>query len=385
MDVLVDLSPLETASRFHGIGSYARYLGMALAALEERERRNLEIDALWRLSGERAKAPLVYESEESPKYPSNSRWLVRRRTELVATLHRLRPRLFHMTQPFGAPRGSFVPRVVTCHDILPLVLEHEYRPGPWIARRFEGALDALRYHGARRVIAISEHTANDLIRILRVPARIIDVIPHGVDRERFHPAKTPAEEERGAAARRRLGVDEAPYFLFLGAADPRKNAPLLVSAFAKAALDGAKLVFAGRVPPRQRAPVDAAIAEAGIARDVKMLGFVEEEDLLPLIHGALALVYPSRYEGFGLPVLEAMAAGCPVITTHATSLREVAGDAAVIVPADDVSALSDALRSVALDASLRDEMRAKGFPHAARFSWKNTALATVDTYVRALA
>ena len=105
---------------------------------------------------------------------------------------------------------------------------------------------------------------------------------------------------------------------------------------------------------------------------------------MPLLHGALALVFPSVYEGFGLPVLEAMAAGCPVVTTHATSLKEVAGDAALITSPGDVDSLRDALRAIANDGRLGDELRAKGLPHAARFSWKTTALATVDCYVRAL-
>lgn len=385
MDVLVDFSPLETSRRFHGIGSYVRSLGMALAALDEHERRGLDIRALWQLGGERAVGSLVYGRDEAPLlYPKDVPWFLRRRSELVWTMLRLRPKLFHSTQPFGAPRGSFVPRVVTCHDILPIVLEHDYLRGPWIYRRALRLADALRYRQARRIIAISKHTADDLVRILGISAGKIDVVPHGVNHEKFRPASGPEEEAAGAEVRKRLGVDRAPYFLFVGAADPRKNAPLLVSAFAAAALSGVELVFAGRLAPAQRATIDAAIERAGRPLATRFLGFVKDEDIVPLLHGALALVFPSTYEGFGLPVLEAMAAGCPVVTTHATSLKEVAADAALITEPGDERSLCDGLRSVANDAALRAELRAKGIFHAARFSWKRAAMATVDCYVRAL-
>jgi alpha-1,3-rhamnosyl/mannosyltransferase len=218
-----------------------------------------------------------------------------------------------------------------------------------------------------------------------VSPRRIDVVPHGVDHERFRPPRSPEEAIAWASVRRRLGVDRAPYFLFVGAADPRKNADLLIRAFARAKLDGVDLVFAGRLSRADRARVEGALERVGRPPSIRSLGYVANEDFVPLLSGALALAYPSIYEGFGLPVLEAMAAGCPVITTRASSLGEVAGDAALIVPPSDEEALARELRRAALEPALRADLRERGQRRAALFSWRETALGTVDVYVRALA
>jgi glycosyltransferase involved in cell wall biosynthesis len=384
MDVLVDYTPLETPLRFHGIGHYVASLGRALAALSERERQGLSIAGLGALGGASALGTPASGAGTAPRY-GFVEWLVRRRIELVPTLLRLRPRLFHMTQPKGTPRGALVPRVVTCHDILPLVLHRDYLPGPWPYRGAMSVAEAARYWGARRIIAISQHTADDLMRLLRVPATRIDVVPHGVDHDRFRPARSEEEESAGSAARARLGVDRAPYFLHVGAADPRKKVDQLVAAFAAARLDGVSLVLAGRLGKAHEAAVEAAIERVGRPPSIRLLGYVADEDLVPLMRGALALVYPSIYEGFGLPVLEAMASGCPVITTRATSLGEVAGGAALVVPPSDEQALCDALRRVALEPGLRAQLTDRGLSRAALFSWRTTALGTVDCYARALA
>jgi glycosyltransferase involved in cell wall biosynthesis len=384
MDVLVDYTPLETPTRFTGIGHYIASLGRALAALGDRERAGLSLCALGAPGGSRAIGPLSFAGSPEPRY-GGIEMLLRRRTELVPTLLRHRPRLFHMTQPMGTPRGAFIPRVVTCHDILPLVLYRDYLPGGRPYLELMRAIDAARYWGARRIIAISRHTADDLVRVLGVPPRRIDVVPHGVDHERFRPPRSPEEASSWAGVRKRLGVDQTPYFVYVGAADPRKKVDQLIEAFARAKLDGVDLVLAGYLRPSHREAVEAALDRAGRPASIRVLGYVADEDLVPLLAGALALVYPSIYEGFGLPVLEAMASGCPVITTHASSLGEVAGDAALIVPPADLGALTRALVQAAREPALRAELREKGLERAARFSWRETALGTVDVYVRALA
>lgn len=386
MDILIDMTPLETDTRFHGIGYYITSIGKALLALSEQERGGLQVAGLGcapqRDSKRLAVVPLDYQGKKEPAYPRNE-WYLRHWTEMVYLLRTKRPSLFHMTQPFGVPRGSGVPRIFTCHDILPLVLADQYLKG-YIKPHIRKLNDQIRYQTAKRVIAISRHTADDLIRLLQVPANRIDVIPHGVDHDRFKPPASPEEASADAACRTRLGVDKAPYFLFLGAADPRKRGDLLISAFAQAKLEGAELVFAGRLAPSHKASLDAAIEKAGSPSSVRFLGFVPDDSLVPLIRGALALVYPSTYEGFGLPVLEAMASGCPVVTTYATSLGEVAGDAALMAHPGELEGLRDALRSIAQEPGLRDELRAKGLKRAALFSWRETALQTIACYQRAL-
>jgi glycosyltransferase involved in cell wall biosynthesis len=386
MDVLFDLTPLDTPSRFHGIGYYTASLAHALAQLSERERGGLTIGALTSLGGSHAGLPLTWSG--SPAILSDDTrelsWLMRRRTALVTTLRALRPRLFHATQPLGTPRGSFVPRVLTCHDVLRLVLHREYLPGRWLYRRLLHAAETARFVSARRVIAISRHTADDLVRMLHVPARRIDVVPHGVQHERFRLPRSAGEEAEWAASRRRLGAASAPYFLYVGAADPRKEVDTLIRAFVAARLDGVELILAGRLTRAGQAAVESALAWVGNPPSIRQLGFVADDALAPLLNGALALAFPSRYEGFGLPVLEAMACGCPVITTHATSLSEVVGDAALVFPARDEQALAASLRRVALEPTLCADLRAAGLRRASLFSWRQSALATVDSYTKAL-
>ena len=379
-DVLLDLTPLETSSRYRGIGRYVRCLAASIASLAPHERAGLEVSGLRTVGGRDPVGPLWPIAEPTGRERETMSWIFARRSELVLTLRRVRPRLFHATQPLGTPRGAAVPRVVTCHDLLRLVLHEEYMPGRWIYRHLLRAADVARFHAARRVIAISRETAGDLVRLLGVPAKRIDVIHHGVEPDRFHPPPNAGARARARARRDRLGVRQ-PYFFYLGGGDPRKSLPHLCRAFASARLDGVELVLAGKLSETEQRELDAAL---GGAAGVRQLGYVDDDELLALLWGALALAFPSIAEGFGLPVLEAMAAGCPVVTTTSGALAEVAGDAALLVPPRDDAALAAVLRRVASEASLRADLERAGLAHAARFTWRATALATLDCYARAL-
>ncbi|MBW2452996.1 MAG: glycosyltransferase family 4 protein [Deltaproteobacteria bacterium] len=387
MDVLLDMTPLNLASRYRGIGMYVLNLGQALAALSSQERQGLEIRSLIELQGPAVVGGLQWQDRRSASTEGRDqmRWIFGRRTVLVPTLRRLRPGLFHVTESLGTPRGSFVPRVNTCHDLLRHELHREYLAGRPIYRRLLQMADASRYHSARRVIAISEHTADSLVRILRLPAKRIDVIPHGVNTERFHPPRDEAEQEAQQARRAALDIGDKPYATYIGGADWRKSVPTLIRAFGQlpTSMD-VELVLAGYHTTDEKLQVDAALAEIDRPDRVVRLGFVEESDIVAILAGAQALAFPSIGEGFGLPVLEAMGAGCPVITTSAMALAEVAGDAALIVPPRDEPALTQALRRVFTDQSLGADLRRAGLARAARFRWRDTALATVDTYCRAL-
>jgi len=389
LDVLLDLTPLDTVSRYQGIGHYAASLGQALAALTPAERRGLEIAALTGLQGPGLVGPLGWRGSERPPYAADRfdmRYVWDRRSRLALSLHsvRPRPRLLHVTQGLGTPRGSFVPRVITCHDMIRLALHRQYL-GPSRAYRLAYRLcEAARHASARRVIAVSRFTADDLMRHLRIPASRIDVVHHGVDAARFCPPSTPAQEAAQRAQRSELGIGQKPYFLCVGSTDPRKRAGLLLSAFCRARLADVELIFAGLLTPAQRAELDQVWRAEGSPPGVRFVGFVPDARMNAVMHGALALVFPSIYEGFGMPVLEAMAAGCPVVTTASTCLGEVAGDAALLVPPDDLDALTSALRRAAADGGLRSQLRAAGLARAAEFSWKKTALGTVDAYLKAL-
>jgi glycosyltransferase involved in cell wall biosynthesis len=382
-DVLVDLTPLDTPSRWTGTGRYLFELGRALAALSPSEARGLKVGGLTSLDGA-SPHDLLWEGSPTPIYDAESGWLMARRMRLPFTLRRLRPRLFHAPYHLGTPRGSGVPRVVSCLDLIRFVLHEEYFGERHFYRRLLLAIERARFQSATRVMAISQHTADDLMRLLNVPASRIDITYLGVDLERYRPPATDDEAAQARAARERYQLQEGGYLFYVGAADPRKNVDVLVKAYARAKLSDVELVLIGKLRRSDEQAYERALAEAGQPRGVRFLGFVPEEDLPAIMCGALAFVFCSTYEGFGNVPVEAMACGCPVITTGATSMRETVGDAGLLVPPRDVEATTDAIRRLATEPTLRRELAEAGIARAARFSWHNTALATVESYERAL-
>ncbi len=228
---------------------------------------------------------------------------------------------------------------------------------------------------AARVIVPSEAARGDLCSKEHVDPSKIAVIHHGVDAEAMRSAGPKAV----ASARRRFGL-EGPYLLFVGGIEPRKNLAAVVRAFAR--LDGpARLVIAGgKVRWFPQAAEDLRRQVEGLAEPVRrrvlLTGYVSEADKLALLGGATGLVYPSLYEGFGFPVLEGMAARVPVLTSNASSLPEVAGEAAVMVDPHDEDAIAAGMRELLEDADLRERLIAMGLARAARFTWHDTARRT---------
>ncbi len=227
---------------------------------------------------------------------------------------------------------------------------------------------------ADRVLADSEATRADLVRLLGTPAEKVEVLYSGVD-ARFRPEPRPGERER---LRTRYGLGQQPYVLAVGTLQPRKNYVRLIRAFASLRSDDIQLAIAGG----RGWLYQEVLTEAEKHADrVRMMGFVEETDLPALYRGATLFAFPSFYEGFGLPVLEAMACGVPVVCSNGSSLPEVAGEAALLVDPHDEQGLAEALRRVLEDEELRQEMVARGLEQAARFTWERAArqlLATFD-------
>jgi glycosyltransferase involved in cell wall biosynthesis len=275
---------------------------------------------------------------------------------------------------YELPLRAGLPQVVTVHD-LTLLTHPEWHEASkvryfgWALRRAVAA--------ATRVLCVSATTAADLADRLDVDADRVDVTPLGTDLE-------PAPEERVADLRARLGLD-GPYLLGLGTVEPRKDLPTLVRAFA--ALAGElphRLVLAG-LAGWGAGELDAAVAASGVADRILVPGYVPEADKAALLTGADVFAYPSRYEGFGLPVLEAMACGTPVVTTTGGSLPEVAGDAATLIEPGDADALAAALAKLAADPAARQDAAARGRQRAATFTWEHCATRTAAAYRRAAA
>lgn len=280
----------------------------------------------------------------------------------------LRPDLWHApyyVRPFvGVPCP-----VVTVFDAIGRVLP-EALPG-WRARLFFEVALRLSLRGARAIITSSQATRADLIRLYGLPAQQITVVPLAADAQ-FQPRS----ELEVAAIRARYGLPPR-YLLYLGSNKPHKNLVTLVRAFARLDTDAA-LVIAGRWDPRY--PQARQIANAGtLAERVHFIHDIADLDVPALLTGALAFVFPSRYEGFGLPPLEALACGTPVIAARTSSLPEVIGEAGLLV-VPEIAPLAAAMQTVLDDAGLRERLRVEGLSQAQRFSWSSTARATLAVY-----
>ncbi len=233
---------------------------------------------------------------------------------------------------------------------------------------------------ARLVVAPSRATAEELRRRCGVDPAKIRVVPDGYDEARFVPEPQPED----AGVLERHGLD-GPYVLFVGTIEPRKNLLRLLDAFARLRRDGIRnrLAMAGGLGWGY-GPVMERLASPDVAGGILTLGSVADRDLPALYRGAAAFVYPSLFEGFGLPVLEAMACGTPVVTSDTSSLPEVAGDAALTVPPHDVVALTEAMQAVLTDAALAARLRAAGPIRARGFTWQRTALGMAAVYQEVL-
>jgi glycosyltransferase involved in cell wall biosynthesis len=245
---------------------------------------------------------------------------------------------------------------------------------------FYGRVIARRLaHCQDTILAVSQTTADDIVRFFGVSPERVTVIPNGVDHARFFPAA------RDCAPRQLLeqhGVNQ-PFFLYVSRLEhPAKNHVRLIEAFDqfKAATNSPWQLVLGGSDWHGAETIHARIAASPFARDIRRLGFVPPEDLAMWYRAASVFVYPSLFEGFGLPPIEAMACGCPVLCSRRGALGEVVGHAAVIVDPEDVAVTRDQLARLASDESLRTKLRAAGLARARQFDWARTASATLNAY-----
>lgn len=273
-------------------------------------------------------------------------------------VRKLGPDVFHGPH-YMLPPGLRCPGVVTFHDPTFFTLPHVHEPAK-VAYFTRAARAGIAR--ATRVIAPSEYSRFGAIDHAGAAPERVDVVPDGVDLDRYTPGD---------------GTRADPYILFVGALEPRKDVPSLIAAYDELD-DPPELVLCG--PPAWGAEaVQDAIARAR-RKTIRLAGFVSEQEKVDLYRGATVFVYPSLAEGFGLPVLEAMACGAPVVTTTGSAPEEVADGAALLAPPGDVNALREAIANVLDDEDLAAGMRSRGIARARTFSWKAAAARTVSVW-----
>ncbi|HEY4229389.1 MAG TPA: glycosyltransferase family 1 protein, partial [Thermoanaerobaculia bacterium] len=311
-------------------------------------------------------------AEDSPGYSLSEL------TRFAWRLMRDRLDLFHATH-YVVPPLYRTRAVVTIHDIIH-VLYPQFLPNR-AALLYARVMIGRALRRADRIITVSFNSKRDLVDYFGISPARIDVIYNGVAK-RFREDVTPEEKDRVAT---KYGLPR-PYLLFLGGEKPHKNVRNVLRAFAEASRESAlphALVLAGPMPAN-KSRVEALIEGLDLSTRVSRPGIVPEEDLPGLFGGSEAFLYPTLYEGFGLPVVEAMACGVPVLTSSTSALQEIAGGYSLLVDPMDVSAIAKGISEIATNAERRAELVALGRRRAADFSWDRAAAQTLKVYAEAL-
>jgi glycosyltransferase involved in cell wall biosynthesis len=295
---------------------------------------------------------------------------------LPKLLDHLRPDLCHFTNFLG-PRFTDTPYVVTFHDMT-LELLPEYHT--WRKRVLTRALSPEIAKRARLVITPSHSAKNDIARLFSIPGEKIRVIPHAPD-EQFRPRR---DLESRRSIEKRYGID-GPYLLYVGTLEPRKNLTRAVTAFSRIAarFPEHRFYLAGDLGWRPEHLL-RALEELPHRDRIVRLGYVAEEDLPALYSNAELFVYPSLYEGFGFPVVEAMSCGVPVLTSNTSSLVEIAEGAALLSDPHDTESMAEAMEGALSDRYLMESLRQAGIARARSFSWERSTLETLAVYEEAL-
>lgn len=386
--VVCDGRPLQPGFKAHlgrGIGRYAREIIAALEALDNGPRMELLLQnglpdpelfpSLPRLRARRAPVWLP-----AGKRLLGYHWLARR---ALAPSWR-QGRVVHFMSHLDAPCRVGPRTVIMVHDLITQKLGPRFQ-GSKSRPRFaaERWLETRCLYQAARIIANSEHTKQDLVDLCGLDPSLIKVI-HLAAGADLAPCPDPEKQSRTLA---RYGLDpKMDFFLYLGGVDPRKDLHTLLAALKRLRAAGPirDLVLAGKVRgDRAHQEIKREIKRLRLEERVHFTGFVEQGDLPALFSACRAFVYPSLYEGFGLPPLEAMACGAPVVATRAASLPEVLGEAAILVRPGDADQMADALAGLAANPELAADLTARGLKRAARFSWPRAAAETLAVYEEA--
>jgi len=374
MRIGIDGRPLQTASRYRGIGSYTQSLIKNLLALDH--------DNHYVLFGFEGSDFPAFEGGNVEFAPALTELGVDRRWvwELLflnGILSCYGLDLFHATEPCCIRGPAHYAIVHTVHDLAPLIFGRECFNPFRVDRRvgYRRQLGTIRR--ADRIIAVSRSTADDIASLLNVPRDRITVSHEGID-ESFAPVTGGSIVE---ACKARYGI-RGDYIIFVGNTEWRKNlfCVLRVLPEVRDRCGDVGLLIVSPLPESRRREVRALSGKLGIGESVHIPGYVPLRDMTALMGGARMLAFPSYYEGFGLPVLEAMACGTPVLTSNISSLPEVAGDAALLVDPYSDEEICDGITRILSEEGLRREMREKGLRRAGLFSWKKHAADVLKVY-----
>jgi glycosyltransferase involved in cell wall biosynthesis len=301
--------------------------------------------------------------------------------EFRGALQRLNCDLVHIPNLFSIPRMLPCPYVMTVHDMLEHMSRSRERGNLWRWLHFQMTKRVLA--GAARIFAVSNFTRNEIEKLFEIPSSHVEVVYNAIDERFLHGHASAADRDLIA---RRYQVTY-PFLLYAGRISPHKNVVRMIEAFSALktelerdqAYPDLKLIIIGDDlsgnPDLRR-----TVVRSGVQHDVRFLGFVPIEVLRIFYDEAKVFVFPSLYEGFGLPPLEAMAHGTPVVTSNVSSLPEVVGNAAVLVNPENVFEIMRALRRVLMDQALRDRMKERGYQQAARFSWETSVRRILEVY-----
>ena len=358
-----------------GVGTYTRNIVRALARLDAANQYLLlgppqKVTEIGPLPPNFQTIPLFDDGTSAKGY-----------LEFRATLRRLHCDLVHIPHLFWMPRTLPCPYVITVHD----VLEHMYR-----AHDRSGLRRSLHFHltrrvlsGAGRVLAVSNFTKSEIEKLFGIPGSRIEVVYNAID-ERFLRGHA-SDADRQILAERYLVT--YPFLLYAGRISPHKNLVRIIEAFSALRTElekedkfpDLKLIIIGdelsKHPDLRR-----TVIRSGVQNDVRFMGFVPIEMLRIFYDAAKIFVFPSLYEGFGLPPLEAMAHGTPVVTSNTSSLPEVVGNAAVLVNPENVFEIMRALHRVLLDQSVREKIKQRSYEQAKKFSWEASARRVLEIY-----
>src|ERR1700733_1470387 len=305
--------------------------------------------------------------------------------EFRAIVKRLDCDLVHIPNLFSVPRALPCPYVMTVHDMLEHLSRARQQTGFWGSLHFQLTRQVLR--GASRIFAVSNFTKIEMEKLFGIPPDRIEVIYNAIDERFLHGHASPADRQFIAE---RYQVTY-PFLLYAGRISPHKNVVRMIEAFSALktelekdqAYPDLKLIIIGD-DVSGNPDLRRTVIRSGVQNDVRFLGFVPIEVLRTFYDAAKIFVFPSLYEGFGLPPLEAMAHGTPVVTSNVTSLPEVVGNAAVLVHPENVFEIMRALHRVLLDQPLREKMKERSYRQAAKFSWEKSVLRIKEVYQEVL-